>query len=64
LTFSSQLFFSADKQTFPQLDVIGWYATGSALGPLEMDIQRKASQNIGRKFSEKKFARHFFTMVN
>ncbi|KAL4515915.1 hypothetical protein Ndes2526B_g00630 [Nannochloris sp. 'desiccata'] len=29
------------KQTFPQLDVIGWYATGSAVGSVEMDIQRK-----------------------
>jgi hypothetical protein len=34
---------AADKQTFPRLDVIGWYATGTAVGVVEMDIQRKAS---------------------
>ena len=28
---------------FPKLDVVGWYATGTALGPKEMEVQRKVS---------------------
>ncbi len=31
----------ADKQTFPQQDVVGWYATGSEITDVDMHIQRK-----------------------
>lgn len=31
----------ADKQTFPQQDVVGWYATGGELTEADMHIQRK-----------------------
>lgn len=43
--------FIADKCTFPQLDVVGWYATGAAVGPTEMEIQRKARSCIYEKHS-------------
>lgn len=31
----------ADKQTFPQQDVVGWYATGAEITDNYMNIQRK-----------------------
>lgn len=30
----------ADKQTFPDLDVVGWYSTGSEIKDTDMDIHR------------------------
>jgi len=30
----------ADKQVFPRLDVMGWYATGEGVEPRHMDINR------------------------
>ncbi len=31
----------ADKQTFPQQDMVGWYATGTDISDADMAIQRK-----------------------
>ena len=31
----------ADKQTFPQLDLVGWYATGAEIEDNDMSIHRK-----------------------
>lgn len=33
----------ADKKTFPQLDVVGWYSTGAALLPEDKELQKEAS---------------------
>lgn len=35
---------TADKQTFPNIDVIGWYGTGSFLSEVDMLIHRKISE--------------------
>jgi hypothetical protein len=43
-TLTFQVPFStpfADKQTFPQQDVVGWYATGAEITDNHMNIQRK-----------------------
>ena len=33
----------ADKQVFPDLDVVGWYTTGPEIRPTDMDIHRLVS---------------------
>ena len=33
----------ADKQVFPNLDVVGWYTTGSEITEADMQIHRKVS---------------------
>jgi hypothetical protein len=35
------LLLPADKQTFPQQDVVGWYTTGADISDADMPIQRK-----------------------
>jgi hypothetical protein len=34
---------NADKQVFPRLDVMGWYATGEDLEPKHMDVNKMVS---------------------
>ena len=36
----------ADKQTFPQQDVVGWYATGTEISDADMAIQRKVGCRV------------------
>lgn len=33
--------FFADKQTFQNIDLIGWYATGAALSDIDMEVHRQ-----------------------
>ena len=32
---------AADKQVFPNLDIVGWYATGEDVNEADMHIHRK-----------------------
>jgi len=34
---------AADKQVYPRLDVMGWYATGEQVEPQHMDINKVVS---------------------
>lgn len=36
-----RLLFIADKQVFPKLDIVGWYATGEEIQDDDMAIHRK-----------------------
>lgn len=38
---SKHLLITADKQVFPKLDIVGWYATGEEIGDDDMAIHRK-----------------------
>ena len=40
-------FRAADKQTFPQLELAGWYATGTETTDADMIIQRKVGAGGG-----------------
>lgn len=35
------LLITADKQVFPKLDIVGWYATGEEIGDDDMAVHRK-----------------------
>ena len=43
LSYSFSICLDADKQVFPKLDIVGWYATGEEVQETDMLIHRKAS---------------------
>lgn len=40
------LLINADKQVFPKLDIVGWYATGEGIQDADMAIHRKVQPSI------------------
>jgi hypothetical protein len=41
LTTVRLIMYRADKQTYPGLDVVGWYATGASPSSFDLEIQRQ-----------------------
>ena len=42
-TFINYIYSTADKQTFPELDVVGWYRTGSLPAASDLEVQKGLS---------------------
>lgn len=43
---SLHLLINADKQVFPKLDIVGWYATGEEIQDADMAIHKKVQSSM------------------